>query len=308
MLRYDLYSMQLLASVADTKSFAKTAAVVHLTPSAVSKRIAELEAKTGSHLVIRTPYGVKITDAGQAVVEATRDILARISSMSQAVAETACGVAGEISIVTNTSGLSLGLINDLRRFRKDHPAVRIKIAERISCEVIDEVESGRADIGICASHVARRSLSAINYHWSRLVVAVHAHHPLAQRSSAHYHEITQFPQVGRPLGSMLPSDLPIDDSIGAPGVEDIEASARSWDAVIEFVRADVGIAVLPAIAIEGRPARDVVAIPLMDIWARFQLVACHDSALLNNPSAKLLLAWLARAAAYQSSQTSAPVA
>jgi DNA-binding transcriptional LysR family regulator len=308
MLRYDLYSMQLLASVADTKSFAKTAAVVHLTPSAVSKRIAELEEKTGSHLVIRTPHGVEITDAGQAIVAATRDILARISSMSQAVAETACGEAGEISVVTNTSGLSLGLIDDLRQFRKEHPAVRIKIAERISCEVIDDVESGRADIGICASHVARRGLSAVDYHWSRLVVAVHARHPLAQRSSVHYHEITQFPQVGRPLGSMLPSDLPTADAAGTAGAEGIESSARSWDAVIEFVRADVGIAVLPAISVEGRPARDVVAIPLMDAWARFQLVACHDAALLNNPSAKLLLAWLARAAANQCPQASAALA
>jgi DNA-binding transcriptional LysR family regulator len=284
--------MQLLASVGATKSFAKTAALVHLTPSAVSKRIAELEARAGARLLIRTPQGVEITDAGQAVVRAVHDILDRVGVMSRDVAGTACGEAGEITIVSNTTGLMLGLVEDILAFRRQYPQVRITVEERLSTESIDDVESGRADIAVCSAHVSRRGLSAVDYRWTRLVVAVHCDHPLAAHSTLSYRDVANYPQIGRPEGSMLPSGLPVDQSPHVLPCDGIASSARSFDAVIEFVRANVGVAVLPAIAVEGRPARSVHAIPLQDEWARFALVACHDPVLLTNPSAKLLVSWL----------------
>lgn len=296
MLRYDLFSMQLLTSVAETKSFAKTAALVHLTPSAVSKRIAELESRAGARLLVRTPHGVEITDAGQAVVRATQDVLDRIGVMSRDVAETACGEAGEIAVVCNATALLLGLVEDLKAFRQQHPMVRIRVEERLSTESIDDVESGRADIAVCAAHVARRGLACVDYRWTRLVVAVHQDHPLAARKSVSYREVANYPQIGRPLGSMLPSQFPVDEPAIVMPSDGLESSARSFDAVIEFVRANVGVAVLPAIAVEGRPARGVHAIPLRDEWARFPLAACYDAALLGNPAAKLLVTWLADAA------------
>jgi DNA-binding transcriptional LysR family regulator len=295
MLRYDLYSMQLLASVAETKSFAKTAALVHLTPSAVSKRIAELESRSGSRLVVRTPHGVEITNAGYAVVRCAHDVLDRIGTMSREVAETACGEAGEIKIASNATGLLLGLVEDLKAFRGQYPLVNIVVEERLSTEAIDEVESGRADIGICAAHIPRRGLSAVDYRHTRLVVAVHQDHPLASRSSISYREVATYPQIGRPFGSVLSFHLPADQLTPILPFEGLETSGRSFDAVIEFVRANVGVAVLPAVAVEGRPAPGVHAIPLNDDWARFPLVACHDAALLSNPSAKLLVTWLSQA-------------
>lgn len=305
MLRYDLYSMQLLASIAATKSFAKTAALVHLTPSAVSKRIAELETRASARLLVRTPQGVEITDAGQAVVRAVHDILDRIGIMSRDVAETACGEAGEIVIVSNATGLLLGLVDDILAFRRQYPQVRITIEERLSTESIDEVESGRADIAVCSTHVARRSLAAVDYRWTRLVVAVHRDHPLAAYSSCSYRDVTSYPQIGRPEGSMLPSGLPVDQAPHVLPCDGIASSARSFDAVIEFVRANVGVAVLPAIAVDGRPARGVRAIPLQDEWARFALVACYDPSLLTNPSAKLLVSWLSNAQQASCSATAA---
>jgi DNA-binding transcriptional LysR family regulator len=306
MLRYDLYSMQLLASVAETKSFAKTATLVHLTPSAVSKRIAELETRVGSRLLIRTPQGVDITDAGHAVVRASHDILDRIGAMSRDVAGTAYGEAGEITVVSNATGLQLGLIQDLKAFRGRYPQVRIKVEERISGEAIDDVESGRADIGVCAAHVPRRGLSALDYRWTRLVVAVHRDHPLASRQSVSYREVAYYPQIGRPEGSMLPGGFPVDQAAPVIPSDGLDSSARSFDAVIEFVRANVGVAVLPAISVEGRPARGVLAIPLIDDWARFPLAVYHDPTLLANPSAKLLVTWLSDAARQTADGGAAP--
>ncbi|HEY9281018.1 MAG TPA: LysR family transcriptional regulator [Eoetvoesiella sp.] len=288
--------MQLLASIAETKSFAKTAALVHLTPSAVSKRIAELESRSGSRLVVRTSQGVEITDAGQAVVRGTHDILDRIGVMSRDVAETVCGEAGAVKIASNATGLLLGLVDDLRAFRARYPLVTIKIEERITTEVIDAVESGRADIGICAAHIPRRGLSAVDYRWTPLVVLVHQEHLLATRQSVSYREVATYPQIGRPFGSMLPFEPPADQPSAIRAAEGLEASATSFDAVIELVRTNVGIAVLPAATLAGRGAHGVRAIPLSDAWATFPLVACHDAPLLSNPSAKLLINWLSRVA------------
>src|SRR5690554_4199262 len=116
MFRFDLRSMQLLVVISDSGSFAKAAQLMNMTPSAVSKRIQELETRMNARLAVRTPEGVRLTPAGDAVVACAQDLLDRVSRMSLEVSESMKGETGEVRVVANTAAILLGLNEDLRRF------------------------------------------------------------------------------------------------------------------------------------------------------------------------------------------------
>src|SRR5690554_2246544 len=117
MYRFDLRSMQLLSVIADTGSFLKTADLMNMTPSAVSKRILELESRVNARLAIRTPEGVKLTPAGAAMVRCADDVLSRVSQLSRDIAQTMTGETGEVRVAANTTAFLLGLNAELMQFQ-----------------------------------------------------------------------------------------------------------------------------------------------------------------------------------------------
>ena len=73
----DVKRMKVLREVAHQGSFSAAAEALSFTQSAVSQQVAALERETGTRLVERGPRGVRLTDAGQALVSHTDAILAR---------------------------------------------------------------------------------------------------------------------------------------------------------------------------------------------------------------------------------------
>jgi DNA-binding transcriptional LysR family regulator len=71
----DLKSLRLLVAVCEHQNMARAAAQEHIEPSAISKRIAQLEADLGTPLLLRSRRGVSPTPAGVAVLEHARNIL-----------------------------------------------------------------------------------------------------------------------------------------------------------------------------------------------------------------------------------------
>ena len=65
--RLDPYSLRLFASAAEEGSIARAAAREHLSASALSRRIADLEHAFGVPLLVRSPLGIRLTDAGRLV-------------------------------------------------------------------------------------------------------------------------------------------------------------------------------------------------------------------------------------------------
>src|SRR5260370_12392450 len=85
--------LRVLREVAARGSFSAAAQSLSYTQSAVSQQIATLEAETGTLLVERRPRGLRLTPAGQALVEHADAIMARLESAEAELAAIA-GVGG----------------------------------------------------------------------------------------------------------------------------------------------------------------------------------------------------------------------
>src|ERR671933_1270782 len=89
----DVRRMRVLREVAAQRSFSAAAEKLGYTQSAVSQQIAALEREAGSTLIERNPRGIRLTDAGEALVRHADKILARLAE-AEAELEAIAGLRG----------------------------------------------------------------------------------------------------------------------------------------------------------------------------------------------------------------------
>src|SRR5918999_341238 len=89
----DVKRLRVLREVAAESSFSAAAQKLGYTQSAVSQQIAALEREAGAMLIERNPRGIRLTDAGEALVRHADGILARLAE-AEAELEAIAGLRG----------------------------------------------------------------------------------------------------------------------------------------------------------------------------------------------------------------------
>lgn len=288
MSRINLHSMQILASIATSGSLTKAADEMHMTPSAVSKRIAELESRFGTPLLMRRSTGVKLTAAGAIVVRYAQDIVLRVAEMSSEISALLLQQSGEVRIMSNTTAILLGLLEDIAQFRVAHPGIRILVTEGGSNEVIESVKQHQSDIGVCVKVEAVRGLAYETYRQTELAVVLPHGHALGSREIIVTKDLSAYHIIWSPPSTRLGRAVLTspNESLG-----DVKLSIRSFDVVFRSVRQGSGLAVVPYAAIaSGIPAG--LAVVRLKPDTAFEVVICHDATIHSDPATQQLLAWL----------------
>jgi DNA-binding transcriptional LysR family regulator len=158
--------MEVFARVVESGGFSAAARVLRMTPSAVSKLIARLEARLGSRLVNRSTRKLQLTAEGQAFYQRSVDILGDIA---EAEREAAAGAAprGRVRVNCNVPFGLHYLLPLVPRFVAAHPDVQLDIV--LSDQVIDLLEQ-RADVAIRVGPLRSSQLMARKLGESRMVV------------------------------------------------------------------------------------------------------------------------------------------
>ncbi|WP_064682684.1 LysR family transcriptional regulator [Rhizobium bangladeshense] len=148
--------MEVFVSVVERGGFSAAATVRRMTPSAVSKLVARLEARLGVRLVNRSTRRLQLTPEGCAFYERSIAILADITD-AERQASSGEDAAGRIRINTSGSFGNHVLAQLVPAFMALHPAVTLDIAH--TDKVIDLMEE-RADVAIRAGPLKSSSLIA----------------------------------------------------------------------------------------------------------------------------------------------------
>src|SRR5918911_1772240 len=125
----DVRRLKVLREVAARGSFSAAADSLSFTQSAVSQHVAALERETGSTLLERGPRGVRLTDAGRALVEHADAILARIDDAEQELAAIAGLRGGRLRIATFQSAGATLVPQAVGEFRRRHPDVDVTVKQ-----------------------------------------------------------------------------------------------------------------------------------------------------------------------------------
>jgi len=297
---FDPVSLRLFVAICEEGHIARAAQREALVPSALSKRLAALEAQVGTPLLRRARRGVEPTAAGHALLRQSRELLAAMARMHAELSDFAAGVQGSVRVVASMSALAGQLPEDVAGFIARHPAVRITLDERAGREVVREVREGGADLGLAWDRVDAPGLQVQPYRSDRLAVAMPLGHPLAAREGQadglRFADLLDFPQVGIVPGGLLDQLLRQQAALlgrdYAPRMQvaSLEAGAR-------IVAAGLGLAILPVEAFAPQaPTLGLRLCPLQEPWAhRRLLLLTRDDRWLSAP-ARALLAHLAEAA------------
>lgn len=286
--RLDLKSLRLFAAICEEGTLNGAARREAIAPSAVSKRLAELERALGCELLTRDPKGMRPTPAGETLLHHTRRMLASAEQITLELAEHARGVRGFVRVLANLSAIVQFLPEDLQAFLAVQVNIRIDLEERPSGGVVAGVEEGVADLGICAGSTDSRSLLARPYHGDRLVLVVPAGHPLAGREAVALAETLDHDHVGLHRESSIYAALRDEARrLGRP--LRLRMHVPSFDAICRMAQVGMGLGVVPqdVHALLG-PQTNLVAVPLTDPWARRTLNLVVRPGPLS-PAASLLL-------------------
>ncbi len=159
-----LSSSQLEAflAVAQTRSFTKAADRLHVTQSALSQRILNLEAEIESGLFIRDRAGLKITEVGHELLRYCQAKEALEGEFIQQLkAATSADLAGVIRIAGFSSVMRSVVLPILTTLQADHPALRLEVSSRETNELPDLLKRGEVDFIVLDGTLEREDLKVI---------------------------------------------------------------------------------------------------------------------------------------------------
>jgi DNA-binding transcriptional LysR family regulator len=145
---FDVKQLRVLRAVAEHGSFSAAADALSYTQPAISQQIAALEKRAGTTLVDRGSRGVRLTDAGRALVDHAEVVLARLAA-AEAELDAIAGIRGGRVRLSSfpTAGASL-LPPAVAEFTRRHPDVELSFVEREPEEAAQMLRAAELEIAI----------------------------------------------------------------------------------------------------------------------------------------------------------------
>ena len=270
--KLDLMTLRLFASITEERNIGRAAVRESIAPSAVTKRIQQLEDTLGFRLMYRDPKGTRLTAAGEIVDSHVKRILAAIDDLHHELGDFVVGVQGHVRLWANASALVEYLAEDLGTFSRNFPSVTLDIDEGNSAEIEHAVASGIADVGICAPPFdPSPKLSVQPYRRDRLVAVVSVLHPLANEEKLTFLELLATDLIGGGTKSSMTRLL---EHAAAQLNMKYQPKYRvaSGEAARSLVRAGLGVAIQPSGMVwPYEDAERVRSVPIEDNWAERDL-------------------------------------
>src|SRR5919108_1676368 len=184
----DVRRMKVLREVATRGSFSAAAEALNFTQSAISQHVAALERETGTQLVDRGPRGVRLTDAGRALVSHADAIIARIEDAEEELAAIAGLREGRLRLASFQSAGATLVPRAVAEFRDRHPGVELAMIEAEPEDATERLQAGDIDLALLYDYEPIRSmldgeLDLIHLLEDPYDIILPKGHPLAQRKS-----------------------------------------------------------------------------------------------------------------------------
>lgn len=285
---FDPISLRLFIAVCEERNIANAAKREAIVPSAVSKRISQMEDEAGVQLLERGRRGVTVTAAGEALCRYARESLQLLDRMQAELGAFADGVQGHVRVFASKSAVAQVLPEDISLFAKRYRDVRVSLEEREIWEVVRGVEEGRADIGVCWDAVDLRGLRTFPYHRDHLAVVVHPDHPLAKRTSVSFEDTIDYEHVDIVARSIMQT---MQRSVAAAAGKQMRyrIQVSTVDAAYRIVAAQLAVAIIPQEeASTIQQTLGLKVIPLSNDWAKRQFVVAVRDKGLSRPAQLLL--------------------
>jgi LysR family hydrogen peroxide-inducible transcriptional activator len=258
----NLRALKYFVKLAELKHFSRAAEACFVSQPTLSTQIRKLEEELGVQLVERAPRKVKLTAVGEEVAARARHVLRDVEQIY---------ATARRSRDPETGTLRLGLFPTLAPYLLPHvvpeirerfPNLRLELSEEKTADILSMLEDGKLDAALIALPIDDDSLEKIVLFDEPFFMALPESHPLAAKE-----EIVTSDLEGAELllledGHCL-RDQALEVCSLSGATERVDFHATSMETLRQMVAADVGVTLMPALAVEPpiAPTRNVVLRP-----------------------------------------------
>nr|WP_295377778.1 DNA-binding transcriptional regulator OxyR [Pseudoxanthomonas sp.] len=250
----NLRDLKYLVALADHKHFGHAAAACFVSQPTLSTQIKKLEEELGVPLVERAPRKVMLTPAGRDAADRARRIVAEVEQMKEAARRSQDPEAGTVRLgIFPTLGPYL-LPHVVPRIRARFPQLELLLVEEKSDVLLSRLREGKLDAGILALPLQDDQLHTEFLFEEPFLLAVPEAHPLAARDSLSLGELSDQQLLLLEDGHCL-REQALDVCRISGANEKSEFRATSLETLRQMVAANVGITLLPTLAVKPPVAR-----------------------------------------------------
>lgn len=184
-LPFDLRALEIFVSVVEHQSFTTAAQALSLAQSAVSQSIAGLESRLGTQLLVRGSRGLRLTPAGDTLLEHARPLLQQAQRAALAMAELEGLVKGEVRIGVSSMLGSYYFPPLLMAFKARYPDIKLSVIEGGTLSLRRMIDNAELDLGVIVEdQLGTDTHGLIRRHFlsEEMVVCLANDHPLAART------------------------------------------------------------------------------------------------------------------------------
>ena len=266
--------MRVLREVAAQGSFSAAAEALNFTQSAISQHVAALERESGTKLVERGSRGVRLTEAGRALVAHADAIVARIECAEEELAALAGLRGGRLRLACFQSAGATLVPRAVAEFHRRHPDVELSMIEAEPDAAGTALKAGEIDLALVYDFEALPGMLNGELELTHLVddryeAIVPKDHRLADKRQLRLSDLAEEPWIAstdacgcRQITERACLDAGFEPRVAFEADETLAAQA--------LVAAGVGVTMLPRLALTTvHPtvaARSIVRPPVRRVW------------------------------------------
>jgi LysR family transcriptional regulator for metE and metH len=240
-----LHHFRLIDTISKEGTLTKAAATLHLTQSALSHQLKELERELGIDVFNRNGKKLHLSEQGYRFLRSAEKILAELKTLEEDINNYKHGKTGKLSISMQCYTAYHWLPGIIKYYKSRWPDINIQILSDATRRPLEYLMNGDLDIGIIRTQMVNTKIRYEPIFQDTLCAIICKDHPLAKKDII---DITDFQdeELILPLYDPSYQDTPMIESlIQAQQVKPKTLHRIHYtDATIEMVNANLGISVM----------------------------------------------------------------
>ena len=245
----DFKRLRYFVAVAEERNFSRAAERLHIAQPGLSHQVKQLEDEIGVRLFDRTNRGVRLTEAGQLLLEETQGMYAQMETALRMVRRVGHGKIGRLTLGFVPSAFNEILPPFLRTFQEAFPDVELLLREMNPDQLVQSLRGERIDVAFLYLPVEEDDLDFRTVSQEPLVVTLPEAHPLAGKEKIDVRRLAEEPFV-LPARYQTPGlRRAVMEVCRRAGFVPKSVQREEWlmqTTIVGLVASNVGIALMPA--------------------------------------------------------------
>jgi len=245
----NLRALHYFVKLADLRHFSKAADACFVSQPTLSTQIKKLEEELGVQLVERAPRMIMLTPVGEEIAERARLVLNDIEQIRMVARRSSNPADGVLRLGLFPTLAPYFLPHVVPSLRERYPNLRLQLAEEKTEDILRMLRQGQLDAGILALPVSGEGMEIAVLFEEPFILALPGDHPLAQRKEVSMKDLRGAELLLLEEGHCL-RDHALEVCALADAHERVDFHATSMETLRQMVAADVGITLMPLLAVK----------------------------------------------------------